>query len=124
MSEELVGKRVLVVEDEALLALEMADHLTAAGFEVIGPATSVGRALKLIGNPGCDLGILDVNLGNEHSEPVAVELKARGIPFVVVSGNSRTHLPAGFAGAPSASKPLDASALLDLLRSCTSRSTT
>jgi DNA-binding response OmpR family regulator len=116
MSKELIGKRVLVVEDEALLALEMAEHLTAAGFEVIGPATTVGRALKLIGNPGCDIGILDVNLGNEHSELVAVELKARGIPFVVVSGNSRTHLPPGFAGAPSMSKPVEASTLLNTLR--------
>src|ERR1044071_818409 len=98
MSDRLVGKRVLVVEDEALLALEIAELLTDAGLEVVGPATSVAKALNLINNPGCDIVILDVNLGSEHSEPVALELRARGIPFLVVSGNSRDHLPPGFLG--------------------------
>ena len=47
-----MGKRALVVEDEALLALEVAEYLTDAGLEVIGPATSVAKALKLIKSPG------------------------------------------------------------------------
>ena len=118
MSNRLIGKRALVVEDEALLALELAECLTDAGLEVVGPATSVANALKLVNNPGCDVVILDVNLGTEHSEPVALELKARGIPFVVLSGNSREYFPTGFAGAPSVSKPVEPLALLNLLRSC------
>jgi DNA-binding response OmpR family regulator len=117
MNNRLAGKRALVVEDEALLALEIAEYLTDAGLEVVGPATSVAKALTLVNDPGCDIVILDINLGSEHSEPVALELKARGIPFVIVSGNSRDHIPAGFAGAPSVSKPVEASALLKLLRS-------
>lgn len=117
-----MGKRALVVEDEALLALEVAEYLTDAGLEVIGPATSVAKALKLINHPGCDVVILDVNLGNEHSEQVALASKARRIPFVVVSGNSREYLPPGFAGAPSVSKPVERSTLLNLLRNCISSS--
>jgi DNA-binding response OmpR family regulator len=117
MSNQLAGKRALVVEDEALLALEIAEYLADAGLEVVGPATSVARALTLVNNPGCDIVILDVNLGGEHSEPVALELKARGIPFVIVSGNSRDHIPPGFSGAPSLSKPVEAMTLLNLLRS-------
>jgi DNA-binding response OmpR family regulator len=109
-------KRVLVVEDEALLALEIAEHLAAADFEVVGPATSVSKALKLIGARGCDVAVLDVNLGSENSEPVALALKERGTPFVIVSGNSREHHPSGFKGAPSLSKPLQAAALVALVR--------
>lgn len=109
-------QRALVVEDEALLAMEIAQWLADAGFVVVGPATTVARALKLIGEPGCDIAILDVNLGKEHSEPVALELKARRIPFVVVSGNAREHFPEGFQDAPSLSKPIQATVLVSLLR--------
>ena len=116
MNNQRTTKRALIVEDEALLALEVADYLTDAGFEVIGPATSVARALALIAEQGCDVAVLDVHLGKEHSEPVALELKARGTPFVVVSGNSRDHYPAGFKDAPSLSKPVSALKLVSLLR--------
>jgi DNA-binding response OmpR family regulator len=109
-----MSKRVLVVEDEALLALEISEYLTDVGFEVVGPAASVARALKLITYPGCDIAILDVNLGSEHSEPIALALKARSIPFVVVSGNSLEHLPSGFSGAPLVSKPVSPSTFLGL----------
>ena len=121
MSGLSVSKRVLVVEDEPLLALEVAELLTDAGFEVVGPATSVAKALKLISDVGCDAAVLDVNLGHEHSEPVALELKTRGTPFVVVSGNSRGHYPSGFDGAPALSKPFAPANLLALLRDYTDK---
>jgi len=57
--------RVLVVEDEAILAIDIATHLTDAGFSVVGPATSVTKALTLIGEVGCDVAVLDVNLRDE-----------------------------------------------------------
>jgi DNA-binding response OmpR family regulator len=114
MNNGSMSKRVLVVEDEALLALEISEYLAGAGFQVVGPAASVAKALKLIIHPGCDMAILDVNLGSEHSEPIALALKARSIPFVVVSGNSLDHLPSGFSGAPSVSKPVSPSTLLGL----------
>ena len=117
MSDQRTMKRALIVEDEPLLALEVADYLTEAGFEVIGPATSVARALILIAESGCDVAVLDVHLGKEHSEPVAIALKARGTPFIVVSGNSRDHYPIGFKDAPSLSKPVNPATLVSLLRS-------
>jgi DNA-binding response OmpR family regulator len=113
-----MSKRALVVEDEVMLALEIAEYLTSGGFEVVGPATSVAKALKLISESGCEVAVLDVNLGREDSEPVALALKERGIPFVVVSGNSREYHPRGFAGAPSLSKPIESSTLLVALRNC------
>jgi CheY-like chemotaxis protein len=100
-----MNTRVLVVEDDALLALDIARQLADAGLEVVGPATSVAKALGLVGRIGCDVAVLDVNLGKETAEPVARELRARGTPFVVLSGYSSEQHPPGFRGAPVLSKP-------------------
>ncbi len=108
--------RVLIVEDEPLLAMDVADQLTDAGFEVVGPATSVAYALKLLGKVGCDVAVLDVHLGPENSEAVALALKSSGTPFVVLSGNSQKHFPPGFEGAPFLSKPISPPTLSVVLR--------
>ncbi len=116
MSTPPAASRVLVVEDEPLLAMDVADQLADAGFEVIGPATSVVDALKLLGTSGCDVAVLDVHLGPENSEAVALALKAKGTPFVVLSGNSQKHFPPGFKGAPFLSKPISPPTLSVFLR--------
>lgn len=67
----------VLVEDEALLAIDIAGHLTDAGFSVIGPAASGTKALALIKENGCDIAVLDVNLRDETSEPIA-ELRTNG----------------------------------------------
>ena len=109
--------RVLVVEDEALPAMEIASVLADAGFDVLGPAASVRAAFRCLAETsGCDAAVLDINLGAENSEPIARKLAASGIPFIAVSGYSREQLPAIFTGAPFASKPLDHGQLLDELR--------
>lgn len=113
-----VNKRVLVVEDDALLALDIAIQLRDGGLEVVGPATSVAKALKLIAGTGCDVAVLDVNLGSETAGPVARELRARGTPFVVLSGYSSEQHPAEFHGAPLLSKPIRPADLVTLLRKC------
>ncbi len=117
MKMPLASNRALVVEDEPFLAMDVADLLTDAGFEVVGPATSVADALNFLDDVGCDVAVLDIHLGEENSEPVALALKSRGTPFVVVSGNSQKHFPAGFEGAPFLSKPFSPSILIGLLRS-------
>jgi CheY-like chemotaxis protein len=71
-----MGIRVLVVEDEPIIGLDIRQQLASAGFEVLGPATSVASALQLIAEPGCDVAIQNVNLGNETSEPIARKLRA------------------------------------------------
>lgn len=108
--------RILVVEDEPLLALDLESELSAAGFDVVGPAGSVARALSLIDELGCDTALLDVNLGLETSEAVALELRARGTPFVVMSGYAQDELPAALAGAPFLSKPVKPADLLIAIR--------
>ena len=110
--------RILVVEDEALLAFDLAIQLGSAGFEVVGPAASVAKALALIHRGGCDAAVLDIHLGIETSEPVASELVARGTPFVTVSAHLHQQQPAIFSGAMALSKPIRITTLLAELRRC------
>jgi DNA-binding response OmpR family regulator len=111
-------KKVLVVEDDALLGLDIAQQLTNAGLEVVGPAISVAKALRLIVEKGCDVAVLDVNLGTETAEPVALELKARRTPFVVLSGYSSEQRPLGLRDAPALSKPTRPEDLVAMLIKC------
>src|SRR5215831_17685626 len=114
-------KRVLVVDDDALLGLEIAQQLTDVGLEVVGPAISVARALRLMGERVCDAAVLDVNLGSETAEPVALELRARRTPFVVLSGYSSEQHPPSFHGAPQLIKPIRPEELVAMLRKCMHR---
>jgi DNA-binding response OmpR family regulator len=111
-------ERVLVVEDEPLIAFDVADHLRQAGFEVVGPATSVSAALKLLDSQGCDLAVLDVNLGRETAAPIADVLYSKSLPFVALSGYSSEQLPEIFQRAPMLTKPVDSKKLVHLLRGC------
>jgi DNA-binding response OmpR family regulator len=111
-------RKVLVVEDDALLGLDIAQQLTNAGLEVVGPALSVAKALRLMVEKGCDVAVLDVNLGTETAEPVALELKARRTPFVVLSGYSSEQHPIGLRGAPALSKPARPEDLVAMLFKC------
>lgn len=111
-----MSSRILIVEDEPLLAFDLAQHVGEAGFAVVGPASSVQAALSLIEREGCDAAVLDVNLGRETAEPVALALKSRGTPFVILSGYSRAQHPLGFAGAPALTKPARPAELVAILR--------
>jgi PAS domain S-box-containing protein len=111
--------RVLVVEDEAIVALEIEQYLRNAGFEVIGPAAKVAEALQLLKEFSCDAAVLDINLGAETSEPIARVLSGQGTPFVTVSGYSMNQRPSGFVGSAFLAKPLRAERLVALLWQCT-----
>lgn len=110
--------RVLVVEDEALAALEVEEVLKDAGFVVIGPARSTPEALALLKSTACDAAVLDVKLGSETSEPVAETLIERGIPFLTLSAYSEGQRPEAFSGIIALSKPLEAEILIEQLRHC------
>jgi len=110
--------RVLVVEDQALVALDIAHVLTRAGFDVAGPARGVAQALELLKEASCDAAVLDINLGSETSEPVALELSKQCTPFVTLSGYSRDQHPPVFKGAPVLAKPLRPELLIAELRRC------
>lgn len=111
--------RILVVEDEALPALEVVSLLAEADLEAIGPARSNEQAFRLLEQHcGCDAALLDVNLGPETSEPVARKLCADAIPFIAMSGYSREQLPDIFAAAPFVAKPLRRDLLVEAIHRC------
>jgi DNA-binding response OmpR family regulator len=97
--------RILVIDDESLIALDMSQQLSDAGYEIVGPATTIARALELLRTTGCDAAVLDVRLGNETSEAVANELRSIGKPFVVLTGYASDSLRAEFGNAPVLCKP-------------------
>lgn len=113
----LAGLRVLVAEDEFLVAALIADTLEAAGAEVLGPACSLAEGLRLAGEaaPGsADLcAVLDWNLDGQRSDPLARLLTQRGVPFVIATGYG--SVPAEFAAAPVVAKPFDTEILVGLL---------
>nr|WP_244755782.1 response regulator [Pseudoxanthomonas helianthi] len=103
----MAGRRILVAEDEYLLAQALADALQDAGASVAGPVGGVNDALRsLAGPPLPDAAILDMNLGGESVYPVADRLLEQGIPFVFTSGYDRDMAPSRYAHAPHCTKPI------------------
>jgi DNA-binding response OmpR family regulator len=103
--------RVLIVEDEPLVALEMEAVLRRGGFEIAACVGSLKKALDVLNND-CDIGVLDANLRGETVEPVAVALRQCGKPFLFVSGYGRVHLPWKFLDARVIPKPFDPAELI------------
>ena len=108
-------QRLLVVEDELLVALDIESILTDAGMIVIGPASSAAEALELIASTPPDAALIDANLGGEPITAVAEALSERGIPFAYVTGYGRESLPEAYQ-APIVAKPFDADQLLAAVR--------
>jgi DNA-binding NtrC family response regulator len=88
--QTLAGKRVLIVEDEALVALLLEEVLSEFGCIPVGPCNSLTKALEAIGTETFDLAVLDINLNGEKVYPVAYALAERHIPFLFVSGYGAT----------------------------------
>lgn len=78
--------RILAVEDEAMIAMELEDMLEELGHEVIGPAATVEEAVGLLEISAPDAAIVDANLGGTSAKPLVEALEARGVPFVLASG--------------------------------------
>ena len=117
-SEALRGRRLLIVEDEYMIAADLAYTLEDRGVEVVGPVGSVDEALALVEAEGrLDGAVLDLNLGNDRAYPVADALLARGVPFVFATGYGREVIPAAYAEVPRCEKPIEMSALAKLLAS-------
>jgi DNA-binding NtrC family response regulator len=109
------GRRILVVEDEALVAMLVEDALMDAGFGIIGPAATVEEAMRLLDQERPDAVVLDLNLAGETSTPVADAAAARGIPYVIATGYGAAGLPPGHQKAMVLAKPYDPSDLTAVL---------
>ena len=115
MTADLEGVRVLVVEDEFLIATLIEDMLESAGCVVSGPIPRVAEALDAVGQDTYDAAVLDVNLGGNRVDPVADALARRSIPFMFVSGYNTATLPAKYSERPRLCKPFKIADLLGTL---------
>ncbi len=108
--------RVLIVEDEPLIALEIEDILSGAGYKPVGPVMTVAAALAIISQSKVDCAVLDGNLSGVAVDPIATELLHRRIPFVFVSGGSAEQLPPELAHVPFMKKPVHPATLIEMVR--------
>ena len=122
-SSPLRDRRILVVEDEYLIAMSLQDALETAGSIVVGPAPSVDKALQTIDSEShIDAAVLDVNLGGALAYPVADLLVARNIPFVFTSGYEDNALRSRYSGVKNCPKPYLFQAIEEALVKAMSRS--
>ena len=114
--DAILQPRILIVEDEAILALLLEEFLVDAGFEVVGVAGRLETALALIKRGQIDAAILDANLAGVSSGPAALALAAASVPFVVVSGYLPEQQSDAFSGAVCLQKPCRPDDLIRTLR--------
>ena len=111
----LAGRSVLIVEDEAPIALHLAAAVQRAGGRVVGPAATVGQAHGAMADNRIDGALLDIRLRNETSFPLADVLAVLDIPFVFVSGLSSALMPYPHRERPLFDKPYETEAVIDAL---------
>jgi two-component SAPR family response regulator len=120
-SPALQGVRILIVEDESILAMDLENRLKGAGCEVIGLASREAKALELLERDRPDAIVLDLNLNGKLPTDLVHALVARQIPFVIVTGYSKRQYDSpALQGAPRLDKPIKTEelvrALSDLVR--------
>lgn len=110
---------VLVVEDDPLIAMDLADFLSAEGFAVLGPVSNVMKAIEMISLQRPKAVVLDLDLRGENATPVAVVLRAEAIPFLLTTGNSvrkSSETSGPLAGVINLGKPTPLDELLQHLK--------
>ncbi|SHG34099.1 CheY chemotaxis protein or a CheY-like REC (receiver) domain [Kaistia soli DSM 19436] len=107
LSQLLAGLHILIVEDDALIAFDLAENFTHAGAVVIGPVNTVGSALRAIAEADrLDAAVVDLNLFGELAFPVADLLLERSIPFVFATGLDASDIPMRYAAIGHCAKPV------------------
>lgn len=103
---DLGGQRILVVEDDYLLASDTARALLRCGANVLGPCPTERAARNEMAGETPTGAVLDLNLGEGASFALAADLRARGVPFVIVTGYDEAIVPKEYAAAPLLQKPV------------------
>jgi DNA-binding NtrC family response regulator len=115
-SDPLVGRRVLIVEDDPYIMLALEETLADFGVEVAGSARSVQQALRLAQSAIFDVALLDVNIGEDRIDSVADAIATRGLPFVFTTGYGRAGLPEAHLERAIVEKPFYVEEILHALR--------
>jgi len=116
IADTLTGARILIAEDEALVAMELAEGLSDAGAEVIGPLATLPATRRAATGESLDVAILDVDLRGEHVFPAAEILASRGVPFLFHTGNVYYGtIAASFDNAPVFIKPVTTEQLIEVV---------
>jgi DNA-binding response OmpR family regulator len=116
MDRSLVSRRILVVEDEYLLAQDAQEALVGSGYKVLGPVPNQKEAFAALERDRPDAVVLDLNLDGDISTGLAEHLRREGIPFVIVTGYGESHVRGCLTdGAPWIGKPYDTEHLLSTL---------
>ena len=110
------ARKVLIVEDDYLIASQLAVAIQCDGFAVVGPVDTAGSAVRRIDEEALDGALLDIRLREGNAVDVARALRAHGVPFVIVSGYSRDTLPTELKDAPYIGKPMGQSELIRTAR--------
>ena len=114
-SSPVVGARVLLAEDDALVALYLMTTLQTAGYVVVGPVSSVAETLTIIDSAPPDAALLDPRFAARNTAPVAAALLAGDVPFMVLTDDEGLELEPALVGAPRLLKPVQPEALLSLV---------
>jgi CheY-like chemotaxis protein len=118
------GKRVLVVEDEAMIRMLLEGMLTDLGHTVAAEAGGIEEALTLAKQAEFDVAVLDVNLNGKSITPVVEVLVARGLPFVFASGYGQRGVPEPYRCSPTLQKPFQSDALAKAIEEATVKAAT
>lgn len=113
---ELAGRRVFIVEDEAMVTMFLQDILADIGCEVAGVAFRLDDAVAKAASESFDVAILDVNLNGQNTRPVAEALAGRGVGFVFATGYGAPNIAEPFRNAPVLQKPFQQQDLERALR--------
>jgi CheY-like chemotaxis protein len=105
---ELSNRKVLVVEDEMIIAMLIEDMLDEFGCKLVGPATNVPRALELIGKESIAVAVLDLNLDGKDTYAIADALQRKNVPFIFATGYGSTGLRQEYGNRPVLQKPFQA----------------
>ena len=104
-------RRILVVEDAPIIALDVQEMLEGLGWTVVGPIGNLGVALEMAAQESLDAALIDINIRGGKIYPVARLLAARGIPFLLASGYANKELPEDLVDRPRLEKPYNAADL-------------